>query len=436
MDIALITILLFVTLIVILLSGLPLAFALGGTAMIFGLLFWGPSCLFMFPAKTFGAMKSIVLVAVPLFVFMGNVLQRSGIADELYEAAYVWGGRLRGGLALGTIAICTIFAAMSGSSAPATVSMGLIAYPSMVKRKYDPKMAMGCIAAGGALGILIPPSITMIVYGMMTGISVGRLFIGGILPGLLLAGLFMAYVEIRCLIQPNLGPPVPDEKQIPLKERIVSLRAIVLPLLLIAGILGSIYSGAATPTEAAAVGALGAIVCAAFKRRLNRRELRAAGLDSLKLTTMIMWIVVGGYWFAAIFQAIGASAFVAQLIGGLPFGRWGIMIVIQLTFFILGMLMDPIGIIFVTMPIYFPMIMSLGFDPVWFGVVFIVNMQMAYITPPFGVNLFYLKAIVPKNITMMDIYRSCLPFVAIQLIGLLIAMFFPQIVLWLPGKML
>jgi len=430
------TALLFSLLVVTLLTGVPLAVALGGTSVVVGLLFWGPSSLFMFPAKALGAMESIILVAIALFVLMGCILERSGIADALYEAVYLWLGRLKGGLAIGTVGICTIFAAMAGMSAPATVTMGLVALPSMFKRGYSNTIAIGSIAAGGALGILIPPSITMIVYGMMTGVSVGKLFIGGVFPGLLLAGLFMAYIAVRCAINPSMGPPIPVERDVSLRVRFAALRSVVLPLALIVAILGSIYSGIATPTEAAAIGAFGSIICAALYRTLNLKNLREASLEALKLTTMVMWIVIGGYWFASVFQAIGGSQFAQQLIFSLPFGRWGVLILMQVTFIFLGMLMDPLGIIFVTMPVYFPIIMELGFDPVWFGVLFIVNMEMAYLTPPFGCNLFYLKAITPKSVLMMDIYRSCVPFVAIQSIVLIIVMIFPQIILWLPGQML
>jgi len=433
--------LLFMLLVIILLSGLPLSFALGGATVLFVLLFWSPTALDMLPTQALGAMQNLVLVAVPLFIYMGAVLQRTGIGEDLYALGYRTLGRMRGGLAIGTVGICTIFAAMAGASAPATVTMGLVALPSMLKRGYHKSIAIGSIAAGGALGILIPPSVTMILYAMITGTSVGRLFIGGLFPGLLLSSLFSAYIAIRCGISPKMGPSISkkeleEEKLAAAKGVLDIFRTLVLPILLIISVLGSIYTGVATPTEASAVGAFGALIVAAINRRLNWSNWKGANMEALRLTTMILWIAVGGFWFASVFQAVGASRFVSELIMRSALGPWGIIIIMQLTFFFLGMLMDPAGIIFITMPVYYPVVVQLGFDPVWFGVLFIVNMEMAYLTPPFGVNLFYLKAIVPKEITMGDIYRSCIPFVGIQAIGLVLVLIFPQIILWLPGQML
>ena len=436
-GVGLLTIMFFGLLVVTLFLGLPLAFALGGTAVIFTILFWGPTSLFMFPAKALGSMTSIIMVAIPLFIFMGATLARSGLADELYEMAYHWIGRLGGGLAMGTVGICAIFAAMAGASAPATVTMGIVALPSMFKRGYKSSIAVGSIAAGGALGILIPPSITMILYSLMTGVSVGHMFIGGILPGLLLTFMFMAYIGIRCLFQPDQGPAIPREERCTLRERIILLRAVILPIALVVLVLGSIYTGLATPTEAAAVGAFGALIVAAIHRKLNGQVTLEILKETVRLTTMVMWIVMGGLWFAAVYQAIGASNLMLELIEGLPFGRWGIIIIMQLTFFVLGMLMDPTGIIFICMPVYMPIILHLGFDPLWFGVVFIVNMEMAYLTPPFGMNLFYLRAVVPeKDVSMGEIYRAAFPFILVQAVGLAIVMIFPKIILWLPNMMM
>jgi len=436
-SVAYLTIILFGTLIIALLSGLPLAFALGGISVLFALLFWSPESLSMFATKALGAARSIVMVAIPLFIFMGVTLSRSGIADELYGMAYHWIGQVRGGLAMGTVAICAVFAAMAGASAPATVTMAIVALPSMRKRGYKPGVALGSIMAGGALGILIPPSVTMIVFSLQTGVSVGHLFIGGIMPGLLLTALFMAYIWIRCLIQPDQGPAIPAEERGTWRERVVLLRAVILPIILVIAVLGSIYTGIATPTEASAVGAFGALIAAAIHRRLNWHTMWDILKESIRITTMVMWICIGGLWLAAVYQAIGATHFVTEIIEGLPVGPWGIIILMQVTFLILGMLMDPLGIIFIAMPIYVPIILELGFNPVWFGVLFIVNMEMAYLTPPFGVNLFYMRAIVPKEeVSMLGIYSAAIPFIFIQLIGLILVMIFPQIILWLPSMMM
>ena len=434
------TFLFFLLLVVILFAGLPLAFALGGASVLFTLLFWSPAALNMFATNTMGLMQNIVMVAVPMFIFMGAILERTGIGEGLYELAYRTMGRMRGGLAVGTVLICTIFAAMAGASAPATVSMGLVALPSMIKRKYDNGIAIGCIAAGGALGILIPPSVPMILYAMMTGTSVGKLFIGGVLPGLMLSGMFCLYIVIRCAIDSKAGPAISKEtlkEERMLNEGVLNfILPLGLPIFLIFSVLGSIYTGMATPTEAAALGAFGSLIVAAVNRRLSGPVLKDATFSALRLSAMIMWIALGGFWFSSVYQAIGASRFVSGLLLGSDFGPWSIVLIMQAIFFFLGTLMDPTAIIFVTMPVFFPIITQLGFDPVWFGVLFIVNMEMAYLTPPFGVNLFYLKAICPKDISMDQIIYACLPFILIQGIALAVVMIFPEIILWLPSKMI
>ncbi len=434
------TLLFFSLMVVILFSGLPLAFSLGGASVVFAMLFWSLTSIYMFSTNVIGLMQNLVLAAVPLFIFMGAVLQRTGIGENLYELVYRTLGRMNGGLSIGTVIICTIFAAMAGASAPATVSMGLVAFPSMLKRKYSHQMALGSIAAGGALGILIPPSVPMILYAMMTGTSVGKLFIGGVLPGLMLCTMFSLYIAIRCGLNPSMGPGLSKEiiekEAIPKRNIFDFIRTMVLPIFLVLAVLGSIYSGIATPTEAAAVGAFGALIVAAINGRLNRKAWNEANMEALRLTAMILWIALGGFWFSSVYQAIGASSFVSDMMLGSDMGPWGIIILMQLTFFFLGCLMDAAGIIFITMPIYFPIISQIGFDPVWFGVLFIINMEMAYLTPPFGVNLFYLRAIAPKDVTMGNIYRSCLPFVGIQGLALILCMVFPQIITWLPSLMM
>jgi len=433
MSIELLTVFLFTFLIVGLVLGLPLTFVLGGIAVVFTYFLWGPEGLFVIPLKIFGGMYSFILVAVPLFIFMANMLGRSGVAEDLYRVMYHWMGSLRGGLAMGTVVICTIFAAMSGISAVATVSMGLIALPSMLKRNYDKRIAVGSISAGGALGILIPPSVIMIILASFTGLSVGRLFAGGVLPGLLLSSMFIIYIGVRCAFQPHLGPPVPPEEKVGWGKKLTSLRAVILPVLLIVGVLGAIFSGAATPTEASAIGALGSVISAAIYRRLNWQMFKEVCYQSLSLTGMVIWIYFAASAFAATYHAIGAPKLIEGILMALPGGRWAAIIAMQATFFVLGMLLDPTGIVMITTPIFFPVVRALGFDPIWFGVLFVVNMEMAYITPPFGYNLFYMKGIVPKGITMGDIYRSIIPFVLLQMTGLAIMMVFPQIVLWLPN---
>jgi tripartite ATP-independent transporter DctM subunit len=434
MDVGLVTILLFSSLFILLLTGLPLAFCLGVVALIFTYFLWGSAAVMQVASACFGATMNIILIACPLFIFMANVLQFSGLADRLYDMIYTWSGRISGGLAMGTVFICAVFAAMSGISGAATVSMGIIAIPSMLTRKYDKFLSVGCVAAGGALGILIPPSITMIVYASMTGVSVGQLFMAGVLPGMLLAGMFIVYIAVRCLISPELGPPLPPEERRDWPEKFKSLGAVVLPLILVLSVIGSILLGLATPTEAAAVGAVGSLVCAALNRKLGWKSFIEASRKSLVLTCMIIWIVVTATAFSNIYTAVGAPDFLNGLLESLGVGRWSVLLMIQITYFFLGMVMDPIGIVMITTPVYIPIIKALGFDPIWFGILFIINMEMAYLTPPFGYNLFYMRSIVPAEaMSMRDLYVSVLPFILIQAICLATIMLLPTIALWLPN---
>ncbi|MBU4277186.1 MAG: TRAP transporter large permease subunit [Proteobacteria bacterium] len=433
MDVGYTTLLLFAALVVLLTTGLPLAFVLGAVAVIFTYFMWGPNALMAMASNALGVSQNFILSGIPLFIFMGVVLQKSGLAGALYEMVYKWVGGIRGGLAVGTVIICMFFAAMTGTSGAATVSMGLIAIPSMLNRGYDKKMVMGSISAGGALGILIPPSVLMIVYSLFAGESVGAMFAGGILPGLLLGGLFILYILIRCLLDPKMGPAIPRHELPSWRERILALRAVALPVALILAVLGTIFWGLATPTEAAAIGAVGALICAAAVGSLSWRVFQEAGFESLRLSCMVVWIIIGGSCFASLYTAIGAVDFIKQVVDALPVGRWMVLLGIQLSFFVLGMLLDPGAIIMICTPVFVPLVKSLGFDPVWFGVLFIVNMEMAYLTPPFGFNLFYMKAIAPPGVTMVDIYKAILPFVAVQAVCMAILMLFPEIVLWLPN---
>jgi tripartite ATP-independent transporter DctM subunit len=436
MSYTVITIILFGSLGVVLLTGLPLAFVLGGIAVIFTAWLWGIKSLYMIPNQTFGAMTNVVLVAVPMFIFMANVLERSGIADSLYKMMYYWMGRLRGGLAMGTVLICTLFAAMTGISGAATVTMGLIALPSMLKYKYDKSLAIGSIAAGGALGILIPPSVIMILYGLMAEQSVGKLFIGGIFPGLVLSSLFILYIGTRSAFQSDIGPSVPYEERVKWKEKFIALKAVILPIILVIIVLGSIFAGLTTPTEASAIGAVGALACAAITRRLNWSVIKGATYKSFELTCMVMWIFVGATVFSTLYQALGGPQLMEQLVENLAINRWGILIIMQFTLFVLGCFMDPTGILMVTTPVFVPVVITLGFDPLWYGILFVVNMEMAFLTPPFGFNLFYMKGVAPPGITMGDIYRSVIPFVILQAVGLALLMVFPQLALWLPKILL
>jgi len=435
LSIEVITLLIFGTLFLLLAIGVPVAFALGTVGVGYTVFLWGPPSLFNMAVIIFKNMSSGVLLAIPLFLLMANFLQHSGIADTAYGAIHRWMGPVRGGLAMGTVLICTVFAAMSGVSGAATVTMGLIAIPSMLKRNYDKRIAVGCVAAGGVLGIVIPPSVIMILYASVTRESVGGLFFGGIIPGLMIAAGHITYIGIRSYLQPHMAPSIAPEERVGMREKLVSLRAIVLPVLLILLVLGSIWTGAATPTEAAGVGALGALICVVIYRRANWQVLNDSIRTTLRITCMVMWIVAAATAFNSLYVAIGARELVTDLILSLEVNRWIILIGMQLTLFFFGCIMDDYAIVMLCAPIYVPIIKILGFDPLWFGILFILNMQMAYLTPPYGFNLFYLKGIVPKGVTMGDIYRSIVPFVLLQGTGLVLVMIFPQLALFLPNKM-
>jgi tripartite ATP-independent transporter DctM subunit len=423
---------LFGGLLVGLVLGLPMAFTLGGSAIVAGFIFQGPSIVELVIRSTYGPMNNLILVALPLFILMASVLEKSGIADDLFTAMQQWTGPLRGGIAIAVVGICTIIAAMSGVSTAGVVTMGIIALPIMLRKGYNKSIAIGPILAGGALGILIPPSTTFIVYGMLTRTSIGRLFAGGVIPGLILSILYMSYIGIRCYFQPQLGPALPKEERVSVVEKIKLSRGLLLPIFLIVSVLGSIFGGIASPTESAAVGALGAVICAAIHRRLSWTMLKEAAIRTAAITGMIMWILFGAFCFASVFISAGGPTVVKEFIFGLDVQPILVIFLMQVSYMILGCFMDEITILFLTIPIYMPILVGFGYDPVWFGVLFIVNMQMAYLTPPFGLTLFYMRGIAPPGVTLMDIYRSVIPFVGIQLIVLILVLLFPQLSLWLP----
>jgi len=437
MSSELMVLLMFSLLVTLLLSGLPLVFTLGSLALLLTCFFWNPHALMVVALQTFNVMSTYSFVAIPLYVFMANVLQKSGVVEDLFSAVHMWMGSFRGGLAIGVVVVCTLMAAMTGIVGAAVSSMGILALPEMLKRKYDKKIALGSICAGGTLGILIPPSVITVVYAVTAGVSIGKMFIGGILPGLLLSSLFITYIAIRCFLQPSLAPPAPlEERRASLKVKFSRLKTLIIPTLLIIGVLGSIYTGIATPTEAAGVGALGSIVSAAVYRRLNWKMLRDSAYSTLITTAMILWITIGARCFISIFSASGGVDFVKDLLIGLEVNRYIILIIIQAILVFLGLFLDEVGIILLCTPIFVPIITELGFDPIWFGILFLVNAQMDYITPPFGYTLFYLKGVAPPGISMGDIYRSIIPFVILQAIGLALCIIFPQIILFLPTTMM
>jgi tripartite ATP-independent transporter DctM subunit len=426
----------FGSIMVLMLTGLPLAFCMGGTAVLMIFLLRGTTGLGIIATRAWGTIDLFVLVCLPMFIFMGLMLERSGVAARLYTMMHKWAGGLRGGLAAGTVFICMLMAAMTGVSAAATLTMGLTALPEMLNRKYDKSIALGCIGAGGAIGTLIPPSTSMVLYAIVTQTSVGQLFMGGLFPGIILGSLFIVYILFRSWLQPHVGPALPLEERASWSEKGKSLVHVLLPLMIIIMVLGSIFFGVATPTEAAAVGALGTIIAAAVNRTLTFTAIRETCIGTTRVCAMSLWIIVGTYSILSIVFSIGVGEFVEELFLSMPGGQWGVIISMQIIWFVLGCFIDPHGIILITGPIFAPIIDNLGLSLIWFGIVFIVNMEMSYLTPPYGLNLFYLKGIVPPGITMGDIYRSIGPFVVLQAVALVLVLVFPQLALWLPGKMI
>lgn len=433
MSIEVLTLLFFGSLLFFLLLGLPLTFVLGGVSVVFLYFTWGFDSFYMVASQILGTMNSFTLVAIPLFVFMAMVLERTGVAKDLYRMMHLWFGGLRGGLAIGTLVICAVFAAMVGISGAAVVAMGTIALPSMLERGYDRKMALGVINTGGGWGILIPPSILMILYALITGVSVGQMFAAGVMPGVLLMVLTVVYILVRSTLQPHLAPALSPGERGTWPEKLRALRAVLLPIGVVLMVLGSIIGGITTPTEAAAMGVLGALISAAVYRQFKWSIMHEAAIRTFKLTGMIMWILFAAHAFSAAYQSMGAQDLIEGLMQLIPGGPWGIIIAMMVIVFFLAMVLDPVGIMLITLPVFMPIVKSLGFDPIWFGILFVINMEIGYKTPPFGFNLFYLKGVVPPGITMKDIYSSVTPFVVIEILAIAIIMVFPQIATWLPG---
>ena len=436
----LLTILMFGTLIVLIALGHPLAFTLAGVAALFGLIDNGfnvPGLFDMFANNAWGLMQNYVIVAVPLFIMMAQVLDRSRVADKLFESLYVVLGGLKGGLGLAVVVVSTVFAATTGIIGASVVAMGLLAGPALINKGYQKELTSGIICASGTLGILIPPSIMLVVYGGLTGFketSVGNLFAGAIIPGLILSALYFIYIVGRCYINPELGPPIPEEDRThtAAQKWAMTLKSLIPPMALILTVMGAILTGIATPTEAAALGVVGAMVLALFNRRLNWKVLWEAGLATYKTTAMIMMLFIGGKWFSTVFLSMGGGDVVADFLLGTGLNRYVVLVIMMAIVFFMGMFIDWAAILLVTVPIFTPIAMELDFNPLWFAMLMCVNLQTSFLTPPFGYALFYFKGVAPGEITIAHIYRGIIPFVILQLIGLALLVIFPQTITWLP----
>ena len=432
MEIGAITAWLFGGLLTLLIFGVPVAFALGAVTVVLTFLLNGANGLYIVVTTTYRQITDPNLITIPLFLLMGNFLVHSGISDKLFKALGYWLSGIRGGLAIVSIGVCVALA-MCGGFGPGILTMGLIAVPAMLKQKYDTSLALGSVMAGGVLGEIIPPSIIMIIFAYISRVSIGKLFFGGVIPGLLTAFLYVVYVSIRCRLHPE-AAPVLDET-VTWEKRVAGLRQIIPPALLIFLVLGSIFLGMATPAEAAAIGAFGALVICLFYGKLTWKVIRESCEETLSISGMALWILIGATLFSVFYTSAGAQSMVTQIIEGLEVNKWVILLGMQAILLVFGMFMDDYAVVTICAPIFVPIAKSIGFDPIWFSIIFILNMQVAYLTPPFGWALILMKGVAPKQITTRQIWQSVPPFVCIQLFVLALTMLFPKVALFLPELM-
>jgi tripartite ATP-independent transporter DctM subunit len=435
-----VTIIFAVAILIGVLWGYPIGLVVGGSALVIGLLTLGPLTFALIYRRVFFISMNYTFLALPLFIFMGAILERSGVADGLYSALHVLLGRFRGGLAVSTVLVGTVLAACLGVIAASVSILTILGLAAMVKRGYDKSLASGSICAGGTLGILIPPSVMLVVMGPMANISVGKLFMGAFFPGFLLSGLYCTYITIRSFLQPNIAPVISAEevRAIPLAKKLTMLfTSLIPPVFLILAVLGSIFFGIAPPTEAAAIGAAASVLLSVAYRKFNWETLKRAALETFRITGFVMLIGYLSYAMVGIFMRLGCANVIEELLLAAPGGRWGTFAVVMFIIFTLGMFIDWIGIAFIVVPIIIPIAPALGFDPLWFTMMICVNLQMAFMTPPFAMAIFVCRGTAPSElgVTTNDIIKGVTPFVILIMIGLIICVIFPEIILWLPSKM-
>ena len=434
MSYELIALLMFSSMMLMLLTGQRVFGAIGFVAVVAALLLWGDGGSEMAFSAAMKLMKWYPLLTLPLFIYMGYMLSESGIADDLYQMFHVWMGPLNGGLAIGTIGLMVMISAMNGLSVAGMAIGASIALPELLRRGYDKIMVTGVIQAGSSLGILVPPSVVLVLYGMIARQPVGQLWLAGVFPGLLMAGLFVLYIVVRCKIQPDLGPALPKaERNHSWPEKLRLLRAGIVPLAIFFSMTGLFLLGVTSLVESSAVGAAAATVAAIAKRRLTRKVLHDTVQKTLSVSCMFMWIILAALCFGAVFDGLGAvKAIEAFFIDRLALGPWEVLIMMQLSYILMGMFLDDTAMLVIVAPLYVPLVGALGFDLVWYGVLYTITCQIAYMTPPFGYNLFLMRAMAPPEVSLADIYRSIVPFVLVMVLGLVLVMAFPQIALWLP----
>ena len=428
----------FVTMLAMMFTGQRVFGAIGFVSAAAALLLWGDGAIEMPYMAAWKLFKWYPMLTLPLFIYMGFMISESGIANDLYKMFHVYFGGVRGGLAIGTMGMMVAISAMNGLSVAGMAIGATIALPEMLKRNYDKRMITGVVQAGSSLGILIPPSVVLVLYGMIARQPVSKLWLAGIFPGLFMATLFILYIYIRCRLQPELGPVLPkEERNIPFKEKIKLLRAGIIPFVIFFCMTGLFLMGIASLVECSAVGALLATLAAIFKKKLNKKVLEATVRKTLGVSCMFMWIILAALCFGAVFDGIGAVKAIEHLfIERWNLTPWGVLIMMQLSYILMGMFLDDTAMLVIVAPLYVPLIISLGFDPIWYGVLYTITCQIAYMTPPFGYNLFLMRAMAPKEITLADIYRSIIPFVLVMCLGLATVMAFPGMATWLPEHFL
>ena len=430
-----IAILMFSGMMLMLLTGQRVFGAIGFVGAAAGLLLWGTGGVDVPFAAAMKLMKWYPLLTLPMFIFMGYVLSESKIADDLYKMFHVWMGPVRGGLAIGTIGLMVLISAMNGLSVAGMAIGATIALPELLRRGYDKIMVTGVIQAGSSLGILVPPSVVLVLYAMIARQPVGQLWLAGVMPGLLMAALFIVYIYIRCRVQPELGPPLAeDERDVSRAEKLRLLRAGILPLVIFAVMMVPFVRGWTSLVESSAIGALAAFVAAVLKRRMTREVFETSVRQTLAISCMFMWIILAALGFGAIFDGLGAVRAIETLFTErLGLSPWMILILMQLSFIVMGTFLDDTAMLVIVAPLYVPLVGALGFDLIWYGVLYTITTQIAYMTPPFGYNLFLMRAMAPPEIGLTDIYRSIIPFALVMVLALSLVMIFPQIALWLPG---
>ncbi|WP_207061652.1 TRAP transporter large permease subunit [Motiliproteus sp. SC1-56] len=435
MSYELIALLMFSSMMLMLLTGQRVFAAIGFIAVTASLLLWGEGGSEIGFSAAMKLMKWYPLLTLPVFIYMGYMLSESGLADDLYGMFHVWMGPLNGGLAIGTIALMVVVSAMNGLSVAGMAIGASIALPELLRRGYDKIMVTGVIQAGSSLGILVPPSVVLVLYGMIARQPVGQLWMAGVIPGLLMAALFVIYIAVRCRLQPNLGPSLPaEERDMPLREKLKLLKAGIVPLFIFFSMTGLFLMGVTSLVESSAVGAAAATLAALVKRRLTRAVLEQTLRKTLGISCMFMWIILAALCFGAVFDGLGAVKAIESLfVERLGLTPWQILILMQLSYLLMGTFLDDTAMLVIVAPLFIPLVGSLGFDLVWYGVLYTITCQVAYMTPPFGYNLFLMRAMAPPEVTLIDIYRSVIPFVLIMILALTLVMAYPQLALWLPG---